>query len=173
MTEFEVAKRYEIPFTKYSVFIFHPVVTELDSIKKQIKEVVDSLVESNQNYIVIYPNNDPGSEIIIDEINKVKTNEKFKIFPSIRFQNFLTLLKHASFVIGNSSVIIRESEVYGTPAINIGTRQKNRSKNDEILNVNPLKNEILNAIKKSHSLKLDPKSFFSDVTNSAEHFFEI
>ena len=169
----ETKLRYEIPFTKYSVFIFHPVVTELDSIKKQIKEVVDSLVESNQNYIVIYPNNDPGSEIIIDEINKVKTNEKFKIFPSIRFQNFLTLLKHASFVIGNSSVIIRESEVYGTPAINIGTRQKNRSKNDEILNVNPLKNEILNAIKKSHSLKLDPKSFFSDVTNSAEHFFEI
>ena len=169
----ETKLRYEIPFSKYSVFIFHPVVTELDSIKNQIQEVVESLIESDQNYIVIYPNNDPGSDIIIDEINKLKINKNFKIFPSIRFQNFLTLLKHATFVIGNSSVIIRESEVYGTPAINIGTRQKNRSKNDDILNVNSEKNKILDAIEKANSLILEPKSFFGDVKNSAEQFSEI
>jgi len=76
-------------------------------------------------------------------------------------------------VIGNSSVIIRESEVYGTPAINIGTRQQNRSKNDDIINVNPKKKEILDAIQKSNLLKLEPKSFFGDTKNSTEQFFEI
>ena len=165
--------RYEIPFSKYSIFIFHPVVTELDSMKKQIQEVIAGLIESNQNYIVVYPNNDPGSDIIIDELKILENNKQFKIFPSIRFKNFLTLLKHANFVIGNSSVIIREAEVFGTPAINIGSRQKNRSKNTEIFNVNPDRTEILQTIKSTQKMKLEPKSFFGDTTNSAEKFIEI
>ena len=103
----------------------------------------------------------------------LENNKQFKIFPSIRFQNFLTLLKNANFVIGNSSVIIREAEVFGTPAINIGSRQKNRSKNTEIFNVNSDRNEILQTIKSTQKLKLEPKSFFGDTTNSAEKFIEI
>lgn len=165
--------RYEIPFEKYSVFIFHPVVTELDSLEKQTKEVISALVASNQQYVVIYPNNDPGSDTIIEEILKLKDNKNFRIFPSIRFQNFLTLLKHANFIIGNSSVVIREAEVFGTVAINIGTRQKNRSKNNDILNVPSEKIEILKSIETANTLNLEPKSFFSDVTNSSEKFIEI
>ena len=165
--------RYEIPFKKYSVFIFHPVVTELDSLEKQTREVISALVASNQQYIVIYPNNDPGSDTIIEEITKLKNNKNFKIFPSIRFQNFLTLLKHANFIIGNSSVVIREAEVFGTVAINIGTRQKNRSKNNDILNIPSEKMKILKSIEIANTLDLEPKSFFSDITNSSEKFIEI
>ena len=165
--------RYDIPFEKYSVFIFHPVVTELDSLKNQTTEVISSLIESNLNYIVIYPNNDPGSDIIIEEIKKLNQNPNFKIFPSIRFPNFLTLLKNANFIIGNSSVVIREAEVFGTVAINIGTRQNNRSKNDDILNVPSEKIPILNSIKLATSMHIEPKSFFSDQNNSAEQFIHI
>ena len=165
--------RYDIPFEKYSVFIFHPVVTELDSLKNQTNEVISSLIESNLNYIVIYPNNDPGSDIIIEQIKKLEKNPNFKIFPSIRFQNFLTLLKNASFIIGNSSVVIREAEVFGTVAINIGTRQQNRSKNDDILNVPSKKIPILNSIKLASAMNIQPKSLFSDEKNSSEQFINI
>ena len=165
--------RYAITFSRYSVFIFHPVVTELQSLEHHIHQIIQSLIESKRNYIVIYPNNDPGSDIIISQIKKLENNNNFKIFPSIRFQNFLTILKHADFIIGNSSVIIRESEVFGTPAINIGTRQKNRSKNKEILNVLPEKKEILQSIKNTENLNLEPKTFFGDVTDSAKKFIEV
>jgi len=170
---YDTKERYEIPFEKYSVFIFHPVVTELESLENQTKEVISALIESNLNYIVIFPNNDPGSDLIINEITKLQNNKNFKIFPSIRFQNFLTLLKHANFIIGNSSVIIREAEVFGTVAINIGTRQQNRSKNDEILNTPSEKTQILKSIELAKSLNLEPKSFFGNLENSSEKFIEI
>jgi len=167
-----VKKRYEIPFDKYSIFCYHPVTTELDKLETDIKNTVSALIKSNKKYIVIYPNNDPGSDIILDEILSLHKNKNFRILPSMRFECFLTLLKNCEFIIGNSSSGIREVGIYGIPAINIGTRQCNRSKNKSILNVQADKNKILDAI---HSIK--DKSFEKTYEfgkgNSAEQFFEI
>ena len=169
----EVLRHYEIPFKDFGVFIFHPVTTELDTLAEQINEVVLSLIESNKNFIVIYPNNDNGTEIILEKIRELENNKKFMIFPSIRFLYFLTILKNAQFIIGNSSAAIREAEVFGTPAINIGSRQKNRSKNKEIINVEPKKSLILNAIQQVENKRFDAKSFFGYVENTTERFLDV
>ena len=58
-----------------------------------------------------------------------------KVYPSIRFEYFLSLLRNAQFMIGNSSAGIRETGLYGVPAIDIGTRQKNRYSLAELTNV--------------------------------------
>ena len=169
----QVMGHYKIPFKDFAVFIFHPITTELDALQQQISEVISSLIESNKNYIVIYPNNDTGTEIILEEIKKIENNKKFVIFPSIRFLYFLTILKNAQFIIGNSSAAVREAEVFGTPAINIGTRQQNRSKNDEIFNVEPRKNLVLNAIKQVENKRFKEKSFFGYVDNTTKRFLDI
>ena len=169
----QVMGHYKIPFKDFAVFIFHPITTELDALQQQISEVISSLIESNKNYIVIYPNNDTGTEIILEEIKKIENNKKFIIFPSIRFLYFLTILKNAQFIIGNSSAAVREAEVFGTPAINIGTRQQNRSKNVEIFNVEPRKNLILNAIKQVENKRFKEKSFFGYVDNTTKRFLDI
>ena len=169
----QVMEHYKIPFKDFAVFIFHPITTELDALQQQISEVISSLIESNKNYIVIYPNNDTGTEIILEEIKKIENNKKFIIFPSIRFLYFLTILKNAQFIIGNSSAAVREAEVFGTPAINIGTRQQNRSKNDEIFNVEPRKNLVLNAIKQVENKRFKEKSFFGYVDNTTKRFLDI
>ena len=122
----EVKSKYAIDFKNYSIFIYHPVVTEINSLSRHIRTVTKAIVDSNHNYIIIYPNNDLGSDIILKEYKKLKNNKHIKMFPSIRFEYFLTLLKNADFVIGNSSLGIRESGVYGIPTINIGTRQNSR-----------------------------------------------
>ena len=130
----EVKNYYKIKFENYGILIFHPIATEQRGLKKQISTLTSALKESKKKYVVIFPNNDMGSEIIIKNYSKLKKNKNFRIFPSIKFQYFLTLLKNAEFIIGNSSAGIRESEVYGTPTIDIGTRQKNRTTNK---NINP------------------------------------
>lgn len=122
----EVKKIYNIDFNSYAIFIYHPVISEIDKLSLNIKIVVDSIIDSNINYIVIFPNNDMGSDVIFNEYKRFKNNKKIKLFPSIRFEYFLTLLKNADFVIGNSSLGIRESGIYGIPTINIGTRQNGR-----------------------------------------------
>jgi len=165
-------ERYEIPFDDYSIFIYHPVTTELDTLKRDIDEVVSASIESKNNYVVIYPNNDAGSDIIINEYERFEDMNNFKVFPSIRFEHFLTLLKNSDFIMGNSSVGPRVSEIYGVPAVNIGSRQKNRSKSKNLINVDNEKEKVLNGILKAENTKIKPVSHFGD-GKSAENFYKI
>ena len=168
-----VIKHYNIPFEDFGVFIFHPITTELETLEDQINQIVSALIDSKKNYIVIYPNNDSGTEIILKRINELNDNRKFSIFPSIRFHSFLTILKNAEFIIGNSSAAVREAEVFGTPSINIGTRQKNRSKNEEIINVEPKKEMVLDAINSLKNKKISKRNLFGYVENTTEKFLNI
>lgn len=142
-------KRYEIDFEQYAILMYHPVTTEYSFIGEKIRKVVDAIIYSNRNYIVIYPNNDLGSEVILHEFERFTNNKRFRIFPSLRFEFFLTLLKNADFMVGNSSAGVREAGIYGIPAIDIGTRQNGRynelaTKN--IIHTDEDKDEILTAI---------------------------
>ena len=148
----EVKKYYDISFDEYAIFTYHPVTTELKIIDTHIKCVCDALVRSGKNYIVIYPNNDAGSEIILNEINKLIHNKHFRIFDSMRFEYYLVMLKYADFIIGNSSAGIHEACFYGTPAIDIGTRQLGRYNIDELPNIQWVTEnaeDILDAIEKT------------------------
>jgi UDP-N-acetylglucosamine 2-epimerase (hydrolysing) len=140
-------ERYQIEFGSYSIVLLHPVTTELE-MQRQFAEIfVEALLESKKNYIVIYPNNDLGAEHILSAYNKLKGNPAFKIYPSLRFEYFLTFLKNADYLIGNSSAGMHEAPVYGIPTINIGTRQRNRFQYESILNVEFEKKAILTSIK--------------------------
>jgi UDP-N-acetylglucosamine 2-epimerase (hydrolysing) len=121
-----VRQYYEIPFSNYAMVLYHPVTTELENTAAHVKEMVDAIIENGRNYVVIYPNNDSGSDIIFREYARLKGRNNFRIFPSLRFEYFLSLLKHAEFIIGNSSAGIHEAPVFGVPTVNIGTRQQNR-----------------------------------------------
>lgn len=167
----EVKEYYEILFDKYAIFIYHPVTTELDNLENNVINIVDALEESNLNYVIIYPNNDPGSDIILREILELKKYPNFKILPSMRFEYFLTLLKHSQFIIGNSSSGIREAPVYGIPTINIGSRQMNRSRSKSIVNVEANEQKIIQVIKNVKS-KFQPTYEFGK-GNSTELFYDI
>ena len=144
----EAKKRYEISFDEYSIVMYHPVTTEIATIGENIKNLVDALLMSDRNYVVIYPNNDYGSDIIINEYERLKKNPHFRVFPSLRFEHFLTLLKNADFFIGNSSGGVRETGIYGIPSIDLGTRQKGRygKEAENVYHVVEDASEILKAI---------------------------
>jgi UDP-N-acetylglucosamine 2-epimerase (hydrolysing) len=141
-----VREKYEIPFREYGIFIYHPVTTEIEDLAAHIRDVVDALIESQMNYVVIYPNNDIGADIILNELKRLDGTPNIKLIPSMRFEHFLSLLKNASVIVGNSSAGIREAPVYGVPTVNIGTRQMNRFEYESIINVAYDKNAILEAL---------------------------
>jgi UDP-N-acetylglucosamine 2-epimerase (hydrolysing) len=123
----EVKRHYEIPFDNYCIFIYHPVTSELSGLEQRAERMWRALLASHRNFVVIHPNNDSGSEILLRELTRhVKNNARFRPLPSMRFESFLTLMKHADAIVGNSSAGIREAPVYGVPTINIGSRQLNR-----------------------------------------------
>ncbi len=157
-----IKKKYNINFENYAIMIYHPVISEIDFLKNKIKVLVDSIIESDRNYVVIYPNNDMGSDIILEEYKRLIGNDKIIMYPSIRFEYFLTLLKYSNFVIGNSSLGIRESGIYGIPTINVGTRQNGRYNlrtQKNICCVNEKKSEIITAINEIEKYKYKDKMF--------------
>jgi len=139
-------KYYDIEFEKYSILLFHPVTTEIDSWKESTKKVVDAILASQKNYIVIFPNNDMGTDIIINEYKRLENNKRFKIYTSVRFEYFISLLKHSEFIIGNSSSGIYEAPYLNIPCIDIGTRQNNRSSFKNIIHTDYESKNILKAI---------------------------
>ena len=148
LPELAVAKEYyQIQFEKYAIVMFHQVITEANEMEEFTNNFVSALLEDDTNYIVIYPNNDLGSQQIIKKYNEFQGNARFRVFPSLQFEYFLTFLKNAQFIIGNSSAGIREAPYYGIPIINIGTRQQNRVLNSEIVNIDYDINSIKTALK--------------------------
>ena len=143
-----VKDHYQIEFDHYAVAMFHPVTTEVENMASYANSFVNALERSGDQFVVIYPNNDLGSAAILSAYEKLKGQEKFRLFPSIRFEFFLTLLKNAQYIIGNSSAGIREAPYYGIPTVNVGTRQENRALHDHIINTSYDEDEIASAISK-------------------------
>ena len=171
----DVCGYYEIPFPEYAIMMYHPVTTEYKDIEKHIQAVTEAIVQSGENFVVIYPNNDLGTEKIISSIEKLGENKRIRVIPSMRFEYFLTLLKNAQFIIGNSSSGVREAGVYGVPAIDIGSRQYGRYdqiKSKHIVHVEENTDEILRCIQKAKEMKIKPESDYGK-GNSADIFRNI
>lgn len=148
-----VKSRYDINFKQFAIAILHPVTTELKEMQKNAEIFTKAIEQSDNNYVIIYPNNDLGTEYIFKAYQKLHNNKKILIFPSLRFEYFLTLLKNSEFIMGNSSAGINEAPVYGVPTINIGSRQNNRFSYESIHNIEFDVHEILDAIESTKKMQ--------------------
>lgn len=168
-----VKERYEIPFDEYGILMFHPVTTDLDRLPAQAQNLVEAVLESRLNMVVIYPNNDEGCQHIFEAYKGFDGFPQIRIFPSMRFEYFITLLKHSSFILGNSSAGVREAPVFPVVSINIGSRQRNRHAHSSIINVDCTKLDILEAIGIANEMTdLLPSRHFGN-GDSVERFMRV
>lgn len=122
----QVRDRYQISFDDFGILIFHPVTSEVHSMAAQTNGLCAALAESGRNFVVIAPNNDPGSEVIFAGLEGLP-RDRFRLLPSMRFAHFSELMKHAACLVGNSSAGVREAPFLGLPSLDIGSRQTNRA----------------------------------------------
>jgi UDP-N-acetylglucosamine 2-epimerase (hydrolysing) len=167
-----VINRYDLESGPYSIAIFHPVTTEFQLAQSQANVFADALEESGKRYVIIESNNDKGSEGVREAFMKLASNANFRILPSMRFDFFLTLLKNAEFMIGNSSAGVREAPSYGVPSVNVGTRQFRRTDSGMVVNCDVDKEKILKAILEAQRLPRLPEKLFG-TGQSAQKFMDI
>ena len=173
LPDLNVAKKYyQIDFDLFGIVMFHPVTTEIAAMDEYATHFVNALLADSHNYIVVFPNNDLGSKTILTAYERLKGNPRFRVFPSLRFEYFLTLLKNSQFIIGNSSAGIREAPYYGIPIINIGTRQQNRAVHADIINVAYDEKTIFEALKIIDLHRVKPTNADFGHGNSAELFLK-
>ncbi|MCR6594919.1 UDP-N-acetylglucosamine 2-epimerase [Campylobacter insulaenigrae] len=167
----EAKKYYDIQFENYAIVMFHPVTTEIASIKEQADNLVQALKQSNKNYIIVYPNNDLGFELILQSYDQLRNLDNFRFFPSLRFEYFISLLKNADFIIGNSSCILKEALYLNIPSILIGTRQNGRLGSEEVVKIDAKYEQILHSINTIHK-KHDANLVKLEILDSSKVFFE-
>ena len=152
----EVKARYAIPFDDYGIVIFHPVTSEQDTMGAQAKALFGALEASGKHFVVIAPNNDPGTDDIFAVLETLP-KERFRLIPSMRFNYFSELMKNASAMIGNSSAGVREAPFLGLPSLDVGTRQNNRAQADSVKSCSPLeRNSIFQFITEHWDAKNTP-----------------
>jgi UDP-N-acetylglucosamine 2-epimerase (hydrolysing) len=149
----EVRRYYQIPFQEYGIVLFHPVTTELDQLAAQVDNLVGAILANGGNFVVVYPNNDEGCDHIFTAYARLNDNPRLRLLPSLRFESFLSLLKQAQFICGNSSAGIREAPVYGVPTINIGSRQQDRFQYRTIINAPAEKQALLEAMASASQMR--------------------
>ncbi len=134
----------------FAVVTFHPVTLEDNHSQEQMKELLN-VCKQHKEMIFIFTkgNADANGRIInrmIDEF--ALENEHAIAFSSLGTLRYLSALKHCFVVIGNSSSGLIESPSFHIPAINIGNRQKGRIQASNVINCDPLSEDIEKALVK-------------------------
>ncbi len=168
----EARERYEIAFPEFGICIFHPVTTEVEASGSHAREVMAALVDSGRHWVVIHPNNDHGCEAILEVYRRYENHQRLRFFPSIRFEYFLTLMKSCRLMVGNSSAGVREIPFYGRYALNVGTRQNNRTSSSLVINAPPERDVLTGLIDTYWGRVGTPSRDFGD-GKSTERILEI
>ena len=150
-----IEKKIKIKFNKKNILItYHPVTLEKNTSAAQFKQILLAVSKLKDTKLIFtYPNSDTNGRVIINMIKKFvfsKKNDSVK-FTSIGHVNYLSVLKYVDCVLGNSSSGILEAPSLKIPTINIGDRQEGRLKAKSIIDSKPLKNSILQSIKRVYS----------------------
>uniref|UniRef100_A0AAQ6AA69 UDP-N-acetylglucosamine 2-epimerase domain-containing protein n=1 Tax=Amphiprion ocellaris TaxID=80972 RepID=A0AAQ6AA69_AMPOC len=121
----------------YIVALQHPVTTDIQHSIKIYGLMLDALLSFNKKTLILFPNIDAGSKEMVRVMRKkgIEQHPNFRAVKHIPFEQFIQLVCHAGCMIGNSSCGVREAGAFGTPVINLGTRQTGRETGENVLHV--------------------------------------
>ena len=130
---------------------YHPVTLEgEDSVRWRIKNLLEALSKFDFQIVFTRPNAEVGSDEIVNIIKKfVDNNPKAYFFDSLGSKLYLSFLKFAKAVVGNSSSGIIEVPSFLIPTVNIGNRQEGRLQPESVIQTGYLVNEICKGIEKA------------------------
>ena len=149
---------------KYIVVMHHPETTKFNETYNQILQTINAVLKlKNIKVVWLWPNIDAGSDIISKQLRILRENKQvnnISFFKNFTPENYIKLIFNSECLVGNSSSGIRESSFLSIPVVNIGSRQKNRERGLNVIDVEYNKNQIFNAILKQMKNKKIKKIFY-------------
>jgi len=144
-----VGGRFDIEKEKFLLVSQHPVTTEYGQNRKHIEETLYALNELKMPTIMIWPNADAGTDEVSKGIRTFREHympDWLHLFINLPIDVYVKLMDMCACMVGNSSSAIREGAFIGTPAVNIGSRQKGRARGSNIIDVDNSAKRITEAI---------------------------
>ena len=150
MSRDALADNLQFPYIResYSVVTFHPVTMENNTAEGQMQELISAMEDiPDMAYIVTLANADAGGRMINEIwLREGKKHTNWLIVPSLGVLRYLSAMKYAKLVVGNSSSGVVEAPSMKTPTINIGDRQKGRMMADSVICCEPEHEDIVHAM---------------------------
>ena len=166
-SKIEVFNKYNLNPDKTTFLVVqHPLTTLRDMGYSQMEQLFSALNSLKKQTIMLYPNCDAGGKQLIHLIEKHREEKYLHIFKNLPHEDYLRIMKSVQLMMGNSSSGIIEAPSFQIPVINIGERQQGREKSENIINVEPEKNKILEAVE----FALTNKEFLKKVKNCKNLF---
>ncbi len=147
-----LAKKLEIDLSHPLIItVQHPVTTQVDEASEQMRQTLEAIAEMGHATVAIYPTSDAGGRRMIQVIKEYDKYHFIKTFKSLPRREYLSLMKTASVMVGNSSSGIIEAPSFGLPAVNVGIRQAGRERGNNVIDVGHSKQEIVIGMEKALS----------------------
>jgi len=130
MPRHEVEERFGIRLPEPSALVtFHPAIMDVAPAEQLLEELLDGLLAVDDLHIVITgSNSDIGTEAVRERISRFVSEhpERVDYVESFGQRAYLSTMRAASVVAGNSSSTVLEAPVLGVPSVLVGDRQKGR-----------------------------------------------
>lgn len=164
LTKDQLEKELNIRFKKYNYLVgFHPETLSKQSVKEQFEELLKAIDKQNDSFFIFTKANADTNGRIINQMMEryVQENpDRAVLFTSLGSLRYLSIMRQATAVVGNSSSGILEAPLAKTATINIGDRQKGRIMPESIINCSVDQEEIEKAFDIVKSTE------FRDIVNS-------
>lgn len=149
----EVMKKFGMDSTRsFILVLFHPVVQQAKMAADQVRAVLNAVIDSQKQGLVIMPNADAGGSEIEEVITMLSKSNDLVTAVHVEREAFLTLVSYADVMVGNSSSGIIEAASLGTSVVNIGDRQQCRERNSNVIDVPPDETEVSRAIQEAQAM---------------------
>jgi UDP-N-acetylglucosamine 2-epimerase (non-hydrolysing)/GDP/UDP-N,N'-diacetylbacillosamine 2-epimerase (hydrolysing) len=106
----------------------HPVTTEANESGAQVRATLEALTAFGMQTVFTHPNTDAGYEAIVEALAQWQPRDFLRVVPHAGSARYISLMRHAAVMVGNSSSGILEAASFGLPVVNIGTRQNGRTR---------------------------------------------
>lgn len=130
--------------------VFHPTTTEYGGERRQMEELLEGLRRISLPTVLLWPNIDAGADHISKAIrvfrDRWQTRSWLRTIVNLPPEIYLKVLARAACAVGNSSSFVRDASYFGTPVVLVGSRQDGRERDVHVTRVNPLADEIEQAI---------------------------
>jgi len=149
MSKQEALKSIGLDNCRYVLCTYHPVTMEDGNLGNKIASFMEAIKQYPELQFVITKSNadQGGAQInhLLDQAEKAIKN--IHVFSSLGVRRYLSLMRHAEFVLGNSSSGIIETPAFHIPTVNIGNRQRGRLQSESIVNCSDDTVSIVDAIR--------------------------
>lgn len=149
MSKAEALESIGLPNCQYAICTYHPVTMESGTVESHIYDFLKAIKNFPKiQFIVTKSNADQGGARINELLDEAEGQiSSLHVFTSLGIRRYLSLMKYAEFVLGNSSSGIIETPAFHVPTVNIGDRQKGRLQSRSIINCFPDTDSIMEAMK--------------------------